>query len=394
MSNSRPTPQESPSRTDTAPRAGTIGLPAASHIMDHRFPLTPEGAGLLVDRGFRVLVERGAAAGIHYSDAAYTARGAEIVERPLALGCDIVIMLQFPGVADARLLRRGGLLLTNVRPGGDILPAVRSLIERKTICLDIENIGDENGRLPFADILREIDGRAALAVASALLADSIHGKGILLGGVAGVVPCEVCIVGSGMAARAAAQSAIGQGATVRMFDSDTYSLRRATDAIGPGVIGSSLHPKVFESALTTADVVVVTDTRPPGFSVGIELMRTMKRGVIAFDLTSRPGSAFPAMATVNLDLASPSDTDPTDPVRMCYINAGNAVPRTVAMALGNTFANMLDGILVCDGVTNALRLNAGLRRAAVTFLGQCTNQRLAAALGLRPIDINLFIQFS
>ncbi len=394
MTNPRPTPMEQPMFTDTAPKSGTIGLPATSNILDHRFPLTPEGASLLVERGFRVLMQKGAAEGIHYKDEAYTARGVEICDRAQALACDIVIYLSDLTLKDAKALRRGCLFLTYEHLAAKDVPVLKVLLERKIITLDLAQIADESGRRPFADIIHEIDGRAAMSVASSLLADSVHGKGILLGGVAGVVPCEVMIIGSGVAAVAAARTAVGLGAVVRMFDNNTYRLRHALDVLGPGVVGSSVHPKVYNTALSTADVVVATDTQSTQCTIDTERMRLMKRGVIAFDLTSEPGTFFPAMQQVNLDLATAGYNEPTEPTRLCYINAGNAVPRTMAMALSNTFATMLDGILVCEGVTNALKLNAGLRRSAVTFLGQCVSPRAAAMLGIRGMDLNLFIQFT
>ena len=103
---------------------------------------------------------------------------------------------------------------------------------------------------------------------------------------------------------------------------------------------------------------------------------------------------FPSMQLVDLDLASQVDTDPSAPVRLCYVNAGNTVPRTMAMALSNTFGTMLDEVIVCDGVANALKINDGLRRAAFLFLGKCVNAEVARLLEVRHVDINLFLQFS
>ena len=140
--------------------------------------------------------------------------------------------------------------------------------------------------------------------------------------------------------------------------------------------------------------MVATDTAARGAVADATLAETMKKGVITFDLTSAPGSAFPSMPVIDLDLASPSDNEDTAPARMCYINAGNAVPRTVAMAMSNTFVTMLDDIMVCDGVANALKLKAGLRCAAYTFLGKCVNPAAARTAGVRNVDINLFLQFS
>ena len=388
-----PIPLEEVLKATNVSRQAVIGLPASRGMLDHRFPLTPEGAGMLVARGFRVKMERGAAEHIHYSDDAYARCGVEITERAETLAADIIVYLPALDIADARMIKRGSLLLTFMHATEDDADVLRTLLKRHVIALALELLTDDAGRYPFADILREIDGRAAIAIASSLLADAIHGKGILLGGVAGVVPCEVMIIGADMAAIAAAQTAIGMGAIVKIFDNNVYRLRDAQRMLGPGATGSSLHPRVFESALRSADIVIATDAAGQAGIVDASLTGVMKRGVICFDLTGNPGSAFPSLQVIDLDLASPSDTA-SGPTRLCYVNAGNAVPRTVAMALGNTFVTMLDDILVCDGVANALKINAGLRAAAFTFLGKCVNRRVARLLGIRAVDINLFLQFS
>jgi len=388
-----PIPLEEVLHATTVSRQTTVGLPASRSMLDHRFPLTPEGAGMLVARGLRVKMEKGAASHIHYSDGAYARCGVEIVERSAALGSDIVLHLPALSPEDARQLKKGAMLLTFLHADKDDAATLKILLDRHIIGLALELFTDDAGHKPFADILHEIDGRAAIAIASSLLADAIHGKGILLGGVPGVVPCEVMIIGADIAAYAAAQAAIGLGAIVRMFDNNVYHLREAMDKLGNGIVGSTLHPRVFENAMRTADIIVATDTAPSAV-IGTDLVNTTKRGVICFDLTSTPGKAFPSMQVIDLDLASPADNEDSAPVRLCYINAGNAVPRTVAMALSNTFISMLDDILVCDGVTNALKMKTGLRLAAYTFLGKCVNQQAARLLGIRSVDINLFLQCS
>ena len=388
------TPLEQMLRATTVARQAVIGLPASDTSFDHRFPFTPEGAGMLVAKGFKVKMEEGAARHIHYSDQAYSRCGVEIVKRAEALAADIVVYLPPLEVQEAARLKRGALLLTFMRPADTNPLAFKMLLERNIITLNLLEVRDHAGNRPFNDILQEIAGRASIAVAASLLADAIHGKGILLGGVAGVVPCEVMVIGSDMSAYAAAQTALGLGATVRMFDNDIYRLRETMRILGAGVIGSTLHPRVFSSALRSADIIVATNTAHDSAVVGCDMVDVMKRGVICFDLTANPGSAFPSMQVVDLDLASPSDNNPSEPTRLCYINAGNAVPRTVAMALSNTFVTLLDDILVCDGVSNALKLNSGLREAVMTFIGKCVSVDVARRLGIRHVDINLLIQFS
>lgn len=387
-----PTPLELMIETGLCRRQITIGLPKSASAADRRFPLTPESAGLLVERGFKVKMQAGAADTIHYADIKYQQMGVDIVERAEAFRSDIVVHLSELSPIDARMLKRGALLLGFFKSFTASADTIRLLLGSHVITLALDLVTDAEGHRPFADILSEIAGRASMAIASSLLADSVHGKGILLGGVAGIVPCEVTIIGSGIDARAAARSALGLGAMVRMFDSDVYRLRSAIRELGPGVIGSAMHPRVLLNALRSADAVVATDIEPLHI-ITADAVEQMKRGVVTFDLTTGLKPVFPSLRQVDLGDASPSDNT-MDGNRACYVNPGNAVPRTAAMALSNTLLTMLSEIFTFDGLTNALMLNDGLQRAALTFLGKPVNQQVAALIGVRHVDIKLMLQFS
>ena len=371
----------------------SIGLPRCSNPAERRFPLTPEAVNILTERGFIIKIESSAADAIHYTDGSYARHGAKIVTRDEALSCDIVIHLAPLEKHEVRKLRRGALLLTMLHPENRDREGIIALVEQGIISVAIEQICDERGNMPFADIISEIDGRASIAIASSLLADSINGKGILLGGIAGILPCEVAVIGSGIAAIAAARSAIGAGAMVRIFDSDTYRLRAALKELGPQTIGATLHPQTIQKAFASADIVVVTDVnRPVQFDA--ELVSTMKKGVITFDISSREGASFPSMPTIDLCAANAGDNSIDGKTRVCYIHSGSAVPRTTAMALSNTFITMLDDIVTLDGVSNALKFSKGLQTAVFTFLGKVTNRKIAEIAHLRAVDISLLLQFS
>lgn len=391
MAHYSPTPLEELLTATVARRKVSIGLPKPQGA-DKRFPLTPEAAGMLVERGFAVKIETGGADSIHYGDFKYQELGATIVDRAEALRCDIVICLTPLALADARGLKRGSMLLTLFDSALLDPRVLAQLLASHVITIALDLIVDDRGHMPIADILSEISGRASVAIASSLLADAVHGKGILLGGIAGIVPCEVTIIGSGIDARAAARSALGLGATVRMFDNDTYRLRAALMDLGPGVAGSALHPRVLLNALRSADVVVATPVKP-AFAISADVVGEMKRGVITFDLGNGRQPAFPSLRQVDLGCASASDNT-MDGQRVCYVRPGNAVPRTAAMGLSNTLLTMLSEIFSCDGFSNALMLNAGLQGAALTFLGKPTNPAVAKALGVRQVDIKLILQFS
>lgn len=386
-------PMPQMSKVHTPHRIFSIGLPKCDNPSERRFPLTPEAVNILVERGFAIKIESGAADAIHYSDNNYTHQGAKITNREETLMCDIVIHLAPLERKDIKRMRRGALLLTMFHIENQTAEYVKSLVEQGIIAVAIDLIGDERGNRPFADILSEIDGRASIAIASSLLADSINGKGILLGGIAGLLPCEVAIIGSGIAAVAAARSAIGAGAMVRMFDSDTYRLRAALKELGNQTIGATLHPRTIEKAFASADVIVITDVSHT-MKFGPEIVSMMKKGVITFDVSNEAGKTFPSMPTVDLSAARPDDNSMDGSTRVCYIHSGSAVPRTAAMALSNTFITMLDDIVTLEGVTNALKLSPGLQDAVFTFLGKVTNRKVAEAVGLRSVDIRLLIQFS
>lgn len=382
-------PSEQPEPIVTDRRKFSIGLPESVTGGESRFPLTPEAVQALVERGFAVRMERGAARPIHYPDSRYERCGAEIVERPEALGCDIVIHLAPLPPADVELLRRGAMLLTFLRGKKYTPSTVKSLLRRSVISVAIDCVKDRRGHRPFADMMAEVDGRAAVSVASAMLADTDSGKGILLGGITGIVPCEVTIFGSGLAAIAAARSAVGLGAQVRLFDDDVYSLREALRQLGPTVAGSALHGHVVEGALRSADVVIAT-AMERAYPVGRDLAATMKRGVLVFDLSDTPGDTFPSLPLADLSFG----VKQSEGRSQCYINTGCTVPRTSAMALSDTLMAMLGEILTSDGVTNALKLSQGLQAGVLTFLGRPVNAGFARMVGVRPLDLALFIQMS
>ncbi len=390
---STPTPLEQAKPVDIARHTFSIGLPRCLDAAERRFPLTPEATEQLTRQGFIIHMETSAAQCINYTDAAYSRAGAVICSRADALACDIVLHLAPLPPTDILRMRRGAMLLTLLSAARLNRESVIELLHRGIISIALNLFEDRDGHTPFADILAEIEGRAAITRASALLADADHGKGILLGGVAGVMPCEIAIIGSGLAACAAAHSATGLGAMVRMLDHDVYRLRNASTRLGAGIIATSLHPRALHTALHTADILIYTDIQPAQI-IDHQYIDDMKRGVVIFDLSDNPGKAFPSLPTVDLVQSHPVDIDPDKPSRVCYVNAANLVPRTAAMALSDAFITMMQSIITAEGVTNALRLLPGFRSAACTFLGKPVNPEVAAIAGQRPVDINLYLSLS
>lgn len=377
-------------------RTLTLGVPAPRAPYDRRMALTPEGASILVSQGIKVQIERDAGSTIHYDDNRYARAGAAIVTRVEALASDIIVYIGALTPVEAATIRPHAVLLTLFDSAVYQPATVNVLLERQITVFALNYITDQAGNRPVADILGEVDGRAAIAIGSSLLADPEYGKGILLGGVAGVNPCEVLILGSGMAAIAAARSAIGLGGIVRMFDNDPYSLRTAIALTGPGVIGSALHPRVIGTALRTADVVIVTPMKRC-FCVDDTVIDEMKSGVVIFDLGARAGisGTFPTLRCIDMAVVSKHDKDMMAGTRTCYTNAAGAVPRTTAMAITNELIPILNRLTSgTGGVQNALKIDAGLREGAVLYRGRVVNRIVAESYGVKVIDINLLITFS
>ena len=386
-----PTPLEQEMLTMTTQRRVVVGVVSGTEQGERRFPLTPEATERLTELGFTVRIEPNSGAPIHYTDAAYTRCGAEITPRTeLLQSADVVISLAPLRATEVARMHRGALLLTLLHSVIDA-PAdeIRALARQGITTVALERITSAEGGTNriFADTLHEIDGCASIAISSALLTDPVHGKGILLGGVTGIVPCEVTILGSGMGAIAAAHNAMGLGATVRMFDNDLYSLRMASRTLQHRAITSALHPHVVESALRSADVVIATPMATT-YRVEADVAELMKRRVLVFDLNPQPGQTFPTLPLCNLGNVEQRE-QAACANRICYYNVGCQVPRTAAMALSNALVATAPA-LTAAVATATSTLPAALRGAVLTLWGNPMDADVAAMLGSKSLDINLF----
>lgn len=388
----QPTPQEQPQATASRQRYLTLGIPAP--VRDRRLPLTPEAAAIIGEYGIEVRIQQGAGAFVNYPDNRYAAAGARLTNRAEALDCDIVVSVEAPSADDAAHLRRGATLLT-LEPQVSNATALNALLERRICAISMRQIQDTQTRHPFGDILGEIAGRAAVTMAVARLAevdaDTSAGKGILIGGIAGIVPCEVVVIGSGIAARAAAAAALGLGATVRLFDDDTYGLRTAMEASGGRLICSAMQPHVLQGAIAMADVIILTPTAMP-YIISAATMSTAKRGVLAYDLTETDMCPLTTMGTVDLADTESAHAHRHSPV--CFRNLSAAVPRTTAMALSNAIVSLLPDLVDTRGVNSIASLRSGIQRALYTCMGHVTDADLARSMSRRYIDIALLGRLS
>ena len=366
----------------------SIGLPAEHNGGEKRFPLTPEGVALLTREGFAVLIERGAGEGIKYSDLHYTEAGAQAVESGEVFRCDVVLKITPLNEEEAASIRPGGLLLTLLQPQYQSASVLKVLMQKRVTAVAIDRVVDDKGRYLFADILDEIDGRAAIVLASELLSNGGGGEGLLLGGVPGVAAGEVLIIGGGLAGRAAARAASGLGALVRIFDNDFYRLRATQLEVGPSVFTSNMHPHVLENAMRSADVVIGTEVPDRG-RLGMNYVEMMKRGALLFDLCMDQGGCFETSSCSEAPCNKVYEQ--CGVLHYCLSSVGSAVARTASMALSNLLVPLLMELNDPAMLYGHIKTDDRLRNAVYLFGGKLTHKELSLRLGLPYYDMALFM---
>lgn len=199
----------------------SIGIPKENQALEKRLAITPETASLLVDSGYRVLVESGAGNTINYSDRYYSDSGAEIVDKAEVFRADVVLKISPPTLEEVSLMKPRSNIFSFLQL--QLLSSVTLALmsEKRINALAYELLYDDSGISPFITAISEIEGACSISIASELLSNKHGGKGILLGGVAGVSPTEVVVIGAGVAGSVAARTALALGATVKVFDNET-----------------------------------------------------------------------------------------------------------------------------------------------------------------------------
>lgn len=357
-----------------------VGVP--KEIKDHEFRvgLTPDGVRTLASAGHEVRVQTLAGAAIGYSDERYLAAGAQVVATAAeAFACPMVIKVKEPQPPEISLLREGQILFTYLHLAADA-ELTRHLVECKIIGIAYETVTDAQGRLPLLTPMSEVAGRIAIQAGATCLQMNQGGSGVLLGGVPGVSPGKVVILGAGSVGTEAAKMALGLGADVTVVDINLNRLRYLDDVFGGRLKTHYSQASAIEALVTDADLVVG--------SVLIPGKRAPK--LISRDLVSRmrPGSA---LVDVCIDQGGCAETSrPTAHSKPTYIESGvvhycvtnmpAACARTSTQAL--THATLPYALKLASlGHQEAMRQDAGLLNGLNLHLGQVTHPNVAADLG-------------
>ncbi len=376
---------------ESSHRSLLIGIPKESDPCENRIVLTPETVGILVQHGHHVLVERQAGADANYTDLQYSEVGAHIVECAEVYRADILFKINPPSMDEIMLMKDRQLVFSFLPSYQLSEEYIRRLMNKQITAISYENIRDRFGCYPLVRIMSEIAGNVSVQIASEYLSKSSGGKGILLGGVSGVNPAEVVIVGSGTAAEFAARSALGLGAFVRVFDNSVHRLQRLQSNLGTRLYTSVMHPHVITKALSSADAVisaVYIDGYQCHYLISEEMVTHMKPGTVIVDLSINQGGCCETSELCTLD-------HPTivkhGVIHYCVPNITSRVPRTASMAISNIVVNMILHMGQQGSLSNWLKSDAGLRNGVYIFNGILTNPYIGNQFGIPFQDIHLLM---
>lgn len=367
----------------------TIGIPAETSLQEKRVALVPEAVALLVAHGHQVLVETQAGSEAQFSDNDYSESGARIVyDRRQVFQANIVLKVEPPSLEEVVLMGMRQTLISALQLSVQNEGLLEALSAKKTTAIAWDFVQNENGIQPLVRAMGEIAGNTAILLAGELMA-SVSGQGTMLGGVSGVRPSEVVILGAGTVGEYATRSALGLGASVKVFDNSVHRLIRLQNAVGQRLWTSTLQPSVLEEALRTADVAIGavrgSGSRAP-MLVSEPMVAGMRERSIIVDVSIDRGGVF---ETSRLTSHERPTFIECGVIHYCVPNIPSRVARTASKALSNIFAPMLLGIAGEGGVVPAIKDRNLISTGVYMFNGTLTNEEIAAERSLpwKPLDL-------
>ncbi|MFK4764003.1 alanine dehydrogenase [Desulfobaculum sp. SPO524] len=356
-----------------------IGVPKEIKTLENRVALTPGGAQTLIKRGHEVLVERGAGLGSGITDDEYTAKGARIVSRDEAWHTDIVVKVKEPIEEEYHLLRDDLILFTYLHLAAD-RPLTSALMESGCTSIAYETVQLPDRSLPLLMPMSEVAGRMATQVGVHYLEKTHGGRGILIGGVPGVTPGAVVILGAGIVGTNAAKMALGLGAQVTIIDINHHRLTYMDDVFGGRLITTTSTEHNIRRAVRYADLligaVLIPGAKAPNL-VTANMIKTMKPGAVVVDVAIDQGGCIETIKpTTHADPIYEVD----GVVHYGVTNMPGAVPRTSTFALTNQTIHYL--LKLADNGLDALRDDPALMKGLNTFQGALTCPAVGEAFNL------------
>jgi len=383
-----------PETLDVLPRQQRIliGIPKETTLQENRVALVPHAVATLTAHGHRVLVENGAGEKANFSDFEYAEVGAQLAHSAEEVfKADVLLKVAPPTLDEIELMQPGQVVISPIHlPLLDAEYIVR-LQKKRVIALAMEYIrDDETDHFPIVNAMSEISGTSAILIAAELLATTRGGKGVLLGGIAGVPPAKVIILGAGVVAEFATRTAHGLGAEVRIFDNNVHKLMHLQSQVGRQLHTSVMNPVHLKEQLLTADVAIGAVHSAHANSpliVPEDVVMRMKAGSVIVDVSIDQGGCFGTSQTTTHD-------KPTfikhGVIHYCVPNIPSRVARTASYAISNILTSML---LKAEtgGILSLITQHPGLRNGVYAYKGSLTNSHIGERFQMRSTDLDLLI---
>ncbi|MBI1781539.1 MAG: alanine dehydrogenase [Sphingobacteriales bacterium] len=369
-----------------------IGIPKETSFNENRVTLTPEAVGVLVSNGHRVVVEYKAGDGANYQDKEYSDAGAKIAyTKKEVFECDMIIKSAPVSEVELEFLKPNQIIISPIHLAVMKAEILQKMMEKKITALSFENLKDDSGHNPIVRSMSEIAGSAVMLIAGQYLSNANNGKGVLLGGISGIPPTKVIIIGAGIVGEYAARTALAMGASVKMFDNNIYRLKRVQNNIGVRMWTSVIEPKILAKQLKTCDVAVgalsSTGGRTP-IVVTDEMVAAMRPGTVIVDVSIDRGGCFETSEIT-------SHEHPIflkyGVVHYCVPNIPSGFARTASQAISNVLMPLLLEIAQEGGLENLLWHKINIRNGIYLFKGALTNFHLSQRFDLKYTDLNLLI---
>jgi alanine dehydrogenase len=369
-----------------------IGIPKEDSFNENRIALTPDAVSVIVANGHEVCVETNAGKGANYSDNDYSEAGARICyDKKQVFEADIIVKSAPVSLEECELLKLNQYIISPIHLAEMKREILEKMMQKKITALSFENLKDDSGHNPIVRSMSEIAGSAVMLIAGQYLSNANNGKGVLVGGISGIPPTKVIIIGAGIVGEYAARTALAMGASVKIFDNSIYRLKRLQNNIGVRLWTSVIEPKILSKQLKTCDVAVGAlgnDGGKTPLVVTESMVSNMRPGSVIVDVSIDHGGCFET-STVTTH-KKPTFTK-FDVIHYCVPNIPSGFARTASQAISNVLMPLLLETSEDGGVDKLIWHKINIRTGIYMFKGSLTNFHLSERFNIKFTDLNLLI---
>jgi alanine dehydrogenase len=368
-----------------------IGIPKETQHQEKRICLTPDAVAAVCAHGHRILIEKGAGLASNFTDQDYSNAGAEITtDTAKVFSCPTILKVAPPSLEEIKMIKPQAVLISALQLKTRDQNYFNKLAEKKITAMAYEFITDDEGRFTAVNALSEISGVASILIAAELLSNEENRTGHLFGNITGVPPVEVVILGAGVVGEFAARTALGLGASVKLFDNSISKLRSVQNNVSQQLYTSTIQPKYLSKALRRCDVAIgaLTGENRTPVVVSQTMVENMKSGSVIIDVSIDMGGCFETSEITSHDHPTYSKLGVT---HYCVPNIPARYSKTASVALSNIFTPYILNIANDGGIEHAIRMDKGLKCGIYLYHGIVTNKSVGEWYNLPYTNVNLLI---